>query len=177
MAQLAASIVNMDRGIGRVSEMIPQLPVAQTRLCRLTLLVATRLQQELDSNLKPQRLNHSEFTTLMMLYSRPDGASTPGELCEFATQGAANMTRIANALLARGLITRRSGTRDRRQVVIRITAVGRRLLQRILPPLFPHISGSFAGFSATERHELERLLCKVAANLDQLDAASSHESV
>ena len=170
MARLESSIRTMDQGIGHVSAMIPQLPAVPARLCRLVLMVGDRLQQELAARLKPNGLNHSEFITLMMLYGRPDGSSTPGELCEFATQGAANMTRIANALVARGLITRRSGTRDRRQVVIRITAAGRRLLRKVLPPLFPRIDGAFAGFSRSERDELGRLLYKLAINLDQLDA-------
>ncbi|MEO7071524.1 MAG: MarR family transcriptional regulator [Rhodanobacter sp.] len=170
MARLQSSILIMDQGIGHVSEMIPQMPAAQARLCRLVLMVGDRLQLELAANLKPHRLNHSEFITLMMLYGRPDGSSTPGELCEFATQGAANMTRIANALAARGLITRSSGTHDRRQVVIRITAAGRRLLRKVLPPLFPRMGGAFAGFSDGERDELDRLLGKLALNLDHLDA-------
>ena len=169
MARLESSILTMDQGIGHVSAMIPQMPAVPARLCRLVLMVGAHLQQELAANLKPNGLNHSEFITLMMLYGRPDGSSTPGELCEFATQGAANMTRIANALVARGLITR-SGTHDRRQVVIRITAAGRCLLRKALPPLFPRIDGAFAGFSRSERDELGRLLYKLAINLDQLDA-------
>jgi MarR family transcriptional repressor of emrRAB len=129
-----------------------------------------RLQRELEAIVKPFRVNHSEFTTLMILYSRPDGCSTPGELCDLAAQGATNMTRIANALLKRGLISRRSNARDRRQVVIRITAAGRRFAQLMLPPMFPRLADAFTGFNAGERHELRRLLCKLAANLDQLDS-------
>jgi DNA-binding MarR family transcriptional regulator len=171
MAGLESSIAHMDQGIDRIGAMMPLLPAKSARLCRLLLMAGDRLRLELASRLKPHRLNHSEFITLMMLYGRPDGSSTPGELCEFATQGAANMTRIANALLARGLITRRSGTHDRRRVVIRITAAGRRLLTKVLPPLFPPLDAAFAGFSRNERDELGRLLCKLAINLDQLDAS------
>ena len=80
------------------------------------------------------------------------------------------MTRIANALLKRGLITRRSDAHDRRQVVIRITAAGRRLAEKMLPPMFPRITNAFDGFNTGERDELRRLLCKLADNLDQLDS-------
>ncbi len=170
MAQLGECILTMDQGIGRVSQTIPEMPAAQARLCRLMLIVGGRLQRELEAIVKPYRINHSEFTTLMILDSRPDGCSTPGELCDLATQGATNMTRIANALLTRGLISRRSNAHDRRQVVIRITAAGRRLAQKMLPPMFPRIADAFTGFSAIERDELRRLLCKLAANLDQLDS-------
>lgn len=173
MARLGDCIQSMDQGIGRISQIIPEMPAEQARLCRLLLIVGDRLQRELNGVVKPYQMNHSEFTTLMILYSRPDGCSTPGELCELATQGATNMTRIADALLKRGLISRRADARDRRQVVIRITAAGRRFAQRILPPMFPRIADAFGGFHANERDELRRLLCKLAANLDELDRGVS----
>lgn len=169
MARLGECIRSMDQGIGRVSQIIPDMPAAQARLCRLLLIVGGRLQRELEASVKPYRINHSEFTTLMILYSRPDGCSTPGELCELATQGATNMTRIANTLLKRGLISRRSDTGDRRQVIIRITAAGRRFARGMLSPMFPRMADAFTGFSAGDRNELRRLLGKLAANLDQLD--------
>ncbi len=173
MAELGNHIAMMDQGIGRVSQIIPTLPAMEARLSRLMLMVSARIEGELESKLKPHRLNHSEFLTLMMLYSRPDGSSTPGELCEFATQGATNMTRIANALVKRGLITRSTSAEDRRRVVIRITAAGRRLVQKMLPPLFPRMDGMFADFSVADRHQLDRLLRKLARNLDQLGQAAS----
>ncbi len=171
MAQLESRIQHMDQGIGHLGTIIAELPATQARLCRLLLMVGDRLQQELADALSRHRLNHSEFITLMMLFSRPDGSSTPGELCELATQGAANMTRITSALLARDLITRRTGTRDRRQVVVRITAAGRRLLRKVLPPLYPRMTGAFVDFSNAEQDRLGRLLCKLARNLDQLNPA------
>ncbi|MDE2156538.1 MAG: MarR family transcriptional regulator [Xanthomonadaceae bacterium] len=168
MANLTKCIDMMDEGIGRVSLVIPQMPAAEARLSRLMLMVGSSLEEELEAKLKPHKLNHSDFLTLMILYSRPDGHSTPGELCEFASQGATNMTRIANALVKRGLITRRAGEADRRCVLIHITAAGRRLVQKMLPPLFPRIGAMFTGFSEADKRQLSRLLRKLAHNLDRL---------
>lgn len=173
MAELGKHIAMMDQGIERVNQIIPQLPAVESRLSRLILMVGASIDGELEFKLKPYKLNHSEFLTLMMLYSRPDGSSTPGELCEFATQGATNMTRIANALVKRGLITRGASAADRRRVVIRITAAGRRFVRKMLPTLFPRIDGMFADFSDADKHHLDRLLRKLARNLDQLSQASS----
>jgi len=158
----------MDEGIDRVGQLVPQMPVAEARMCRLMLMLGATIDRELEAKLKPNKLNHSEFLTLMILYSRPDGSSTPGELCEFTTQGATNMTRIANALVKRALITRGSSKEDRRRVLIRITPAGRRFVQKMLPPMFPPIGAMFAGFSATEMRQFDRLLRKLAGNLDQL---------
>ncbi len=168
MANLANCIAMMDEGIGRVGQIIPQLPAPEARMCRLMLMLGSTIERELEFNLKPHKLNHSEFLTLMILYSRPDGSSTPGELCEYATQGATNMTRIANTLVKRGLITRRASREDRRRVLIRITLAGRRFVQKMLPPMFPQLGAMFAGFSDTDQRQFDRLLRKLTGNLDQL---------
>jgi MarR family transcriptional repressor of emrRAB len=157
----------MDEGIDRVGQLVPKMPVPEARMCRLMLMLGGAIDRELESKLKPHKLNHSEFLTLMILYSRPDGSSTPGELCEFTTQGATNMTRIANALVKRALITRGSSKEDRRRVLIRITPAGRRFVQKMLPPMFPQVGAMFAGFSVNDMRQFDRLLRKLAGNLDQ----------
>lgn len=169
MPLLKQCIAMMDEGIERVSGIIPQMPVIETRLCRLMLMLGRDIDLELEYELKPSQLNHSEFLALMILYSRPDGTSTPGELCEYTNQGATNMTRIGNALVKRGLVNRAANETDRRQVLIRITAAGRRTVQKILPPMFPRIANLFADFSPTDKHQLDRLLRKLANNIDKLD--------
>ncbi len=173
MVRLKNCMKHMDEGIARVSEIIPQMPAVEARLCRLMLMLGDGIAQELEFKLKPHKLNHSDFQTLMILYSRPDGSSTPGELSEFATQGATNMTRITNALVKRGLITRSASEADRRRVLIHITAPGRRLVQKVFPSMFPRIDSVFAGFNDADKRHLDRLLRKLAHNLDQLNEASS----
>lgn len=170
MARLGDCIPMMDDGIARMRGLVPGMPAGEATLFRLLLMVGTRMDEDVAEKLKPQQLNHSEFLTLMMLHSRPDGSSTPGELCEFTSQGSTNMTRIGNALVKRGLVSRGASKQDRRCVLIRITAAGRRFVQKLLPPLFPRLEAMFTGFSATERRQFDRLLRKLAHNLDQLDA-------
>ena len=167
MATLKKCIGMMDDGIERTIQLIPELPAAEAKLSRLMLMVAGSIEEELEAELKPHKLNHSEFLTLMFLNSRPDTSSTPGELCEFTKQGATNMTRIGNALVKRRLITRGNSDDDRRRVVMRMTMAGRRLVLKMLPPLFPRLDMMFAGFSAADKKNLSRLLLKLADNLDQ----------
>ena len=169
MRQLDECIAMMDEGIARVRDVLPEMPATEVALARLLLLVGGGMQEELERKLKPVKLNDSEFLTMMVLFSQPDGSSTPGELCIYTSQGATNMTRIANALVKRGLIVRGPSKEDRRRVSIRITPAGRRLVQQMLPPMFPRLRAQFAGFSAAEARNLGRLLRKLAHNLDQLD--------
>ena len=114
-------------------------------------------------------------SVVLELYSRPEGASTPGELCDFTSLGATNMTRIANALVERGLIKRGPSAQDRRRVEIQITPAGRRFVQKLLPNLFPPCGAAFAGFSETDKRSFSRLLLKLADNLDRLDEALSQK--
>ncbi len=169
MALLSTCIAMMNEGIDRLGDAIPDMPAEKGKLSRLMLMVGSRLQEELELMLKPHKLNHSEFLTLMILYSSPDGSSTPGELCEYTSQGATNMTRIGNALAQRGLIARAASEQDRRQVLIRITLAGKRFVQKMLPTLFPRVNAMFDGFSDADRRQLGRLLRKLAGNLDHLD--------
>lgn len=158
----------LDEGIARVREIIPEVP-QDAALCRTLLVLSECMQERLEHKLKPHKLNDSEFRTLMMLFSKPDGSSSPSELCAFTSQGATNMTRIADALVKRGLITRGSSAEDRRRVVVRITAAGRRFVQKMLPTMIPNLQRIFAGFNEADRRNLNRLLRKLADNLIQLE--------
>jgi len=53
MAQLTNCIAMMDQGIERVSQIIPQMPAVEARLCRLMLMVGSSLEEELEFKLKP----------------------------------------------------------------------------------------------------------------------------
>ena len=173
MALLGDCITMMDEGVDRLVDAIADMPAQEAKLSRLMLMVGNSLLEELEFKLRPHKLNHSEFLTLMILYSSPDGCSTPGELCEYTSQGATNMTRIGNALAKRGLIVRGASEQDRRRVQIHITPAGRTFVQEMLPTLFPRVSAMFHDFSETEKRQLGRLLRKLAGNLDHLDELSA----
>ena len=58
---------------------------------------------------------------------------------------------------------------DRRCVLMRITAAGRRFVQKMLPSMFPGLEAMYAGFSAAERDQLIAFLKRLTVNLDRLD--------
>jgi MarR family transcriptional repressor of emrRAB len=166
MSSLKPCVDALYDGVDRVAQRIPALPRSEVFLVRLLMLTAGALLREFESKLKPYGLNDSDFRTLMMLYSAEDGSATPGELCVLAEQKPTNMTRIANALAKRELISRSHATQDRRQVVLKITAAGRQFVNLMLPPMFPPLVESFACFSEDERTTFEKLLKKLALHID-----------
>ncbi len=152
----------------RVACLLPKFPVEQVGSTRVLLMVGAALQHRLELRLRPHALTDSEFITLMALFSQPDGSASPGELCEHTSQGATNMTRIANAMLKRRLIRRGRSKHDRRRVVISITPAGVALVRLVLPSLYPDIEQLFEDFSPTQMRGTRRLLRKFALNLDRL---------
>jgi len=155
-------------GVERVGQKIPDMPKQLIVLARLILIVGRRLEESLTQQLAPHRLNHSELVTLMFLYSRPDGVSTPTELCAVTWESTSNMTRIGNALIGRGLIVRSQSQTDRRRVVISLTPSGCRFVRSLVPTMFPVLHELFAGFGAANLARLQRLLVKLAGNVDHL---------
>ncbi|MDF3981554.1 MarR family transcriptional regulator [Luteibacter sp. PPL201] len=166
MSRLKPCVDALYEGVGRVADNIPGLPTCEVLLLRLLLLNGEALLRDIEDKLKPVDMNESDLRTLMMLYSSADGTSTPSELCTLAEQKPTNMTRITTMLVKRGLISRSHATHDRRQVVLTITAEGRRFVRKLLPPMFPDLKDRFACFSDSERKTFERLLKKLALHID-----------
>jgi len=165
---LTDRIKMLDEGVAGVRKLVPGVPTG-VEMCRMLVLISESLQVELEHKLRPHKLNDSEFRTLITLFSKPDGTSTPGEICLFTSLGTTNMTRIANALVKRGLITRGRNAEDRRSVVMQITPAGKRFVQKMLPTMFPRLKRVFEGFTKDDRSHFNRLLRKLAHNLSQLE--------
>jgi MarR family transcriptional repressor of emrRAB len=172
MNRLQDSMRILDTGIARVAESLPGVPREEVTLTRLLLMVGGKLLEELERDLKPHGLNDSDFRTLMMLFSSPQGCATPSELCAYAQQSPTNMTRIANALVKHGMVTRAHGVEDRRRILLSITPAGRRFVRKFLPPLFPRVSDAFAGFSDSDKRTMDRLLRRLVLNIDSMTATS-----
>jgi MarR family transcriptional repressor of emrRAB len=168
MGRLLDCLDSMEAGIGRTAERVPALPETEVVLMRLLLMGGSVVADEFERALKPHGLNESDFRTLVVLFSSPQGRAHPGELCQFATQTPTNMTRIADGLVRRGLITRSPSDEDRRRIVLQITPAGQRFVRKLLPLLVPRVRQLFAGFSAADKRHLNRLLHKVVRNLDAM---------
>ena len=167
MNKVTEIIAGLDEGMARVEQIVPGMPIDDVRLYKLLTLTAGAMQDELThAALKPHGMAESDFHALMMLFSSPNGSATPSDLACVATQSSPNMTRIANALAKKDLISRSHATHDRRQVLLRITPAGRRFVSKMLPPMFPPLVENFACFSPIERKTFEKLLKKLALHID-----------
>ena len=156
----------MHGGVQRLAAQCGALPVDEIMLVRKLKHIGTSISSRLESILEPHGLAEADFIALVQLLGSPGHSASPGELCGLTAQRPTNMTRIADALVARGFATRTADTRDRRSVLLRITARGERLARTLLPQLAGEVHGILAGLGGPQQRQLDRLLLKLARTLD-----------
>jgi MarR family transcriptional repressor of emrRAB len=162
---LPSQVDRIEAGLKRVATRFPDLPVPEFLLSRLIVFLGRDLAAIHDQLLHPRGLSESDFRVLMALFSQDDGSAFPSELCARMAQSPANITRISDALVERGLITRSSSEQDRRRMILRITPQGEQLLHEFLPSMFAVVRKCFADLSDAEIKSITGLLKRVAATV------------
>ena len=165
-ARLEQRAAEIEAAVTRAAARFKEIPVTETVILRLLMLLGREISSILEHSLRPHGLNETDFRTLMMLFSLPDGVAHPGDLCAFVSQSPANMTRVADGLHERGLITRVASEEDRRRTILHITPAGERLALALLPQMTAQTRALFEPTSAAER---QALLLKLRALIVQLD--------
>jgi MarR family transcriptional repressor of emrRAB len=158
----------MEANLQNLKQRMPDLPVSGILLCRLVLHIGREMAARFEQQMKPFGLAEAEFRVLTTLFSQPEGVAHPSDLCARTSQSPANMSRISDALVARGLITRVSSVHDRRRMVLRITEEGEEFVQQLLPKLHQPLRRMLKDFPEAEQRQLADQLKRLAAELDQL---------
>jgi DNA-binding MarR family transcriptional regulator len=99
-------------------------------MCASFRRAARGLTQAYDEALRPLGLRVTQFTILQALALA--GEASQGELGELLVMDSTSLTRTLRPLSARGWIEDRRG-KDRRERRLRLSAAGRRQLQRATP--------------------------------------------
>lgn len=163
---MSLQIELVEANLERLQGRMPDLPVVSIMLSRLLQHVGRGMHAMLEYNLRRCELNEAEFRVLMSLFSQPDGIAHPGDLCSSTDQSPANMSRISDALVDRGLITRVPSLQDRRRLVLHITGQGEDLVRALLPPMYRALRTLLKDFSETEQKDLIAKLKRLSADLE-----------
>ena len=104
--------------------------------------------------------------------ARDDGIG-PGKLATEVSLSPATITGILDRLERQGLVTRERSTFDRRQIVVRITERGRKLVDSAPLPLHERFSRRLARLPESQQADIERTLSLVVEMMEaeHLDAA------
>lgn len=119
---------------------------------------ADRLHQAVTVFLKAHDLSPTQYNALRILRgARPDGLPS-GEIGARLVNKDPDITRLLDRLEKRGLVRRKRGEADRRQVVAQITPAGLRLVAKLDGPVIEHHRETLGHLSAAQLKSLIRLL-------------------
>lgn len=165
-APIGESFVATEARIATVARRTPGYPDQLVTLMRLTVHLQKRMQDRYNAALKAHRLNFVTYNALMMIYGSDDERLRVSQLAAATGEKATNVTRICDELVTKGLIRRTADVRDRRAVVLSLSARGRRLIEAVLPEMWILLEQFYAPFSQPQRDALEALLRRQLAALE-----------
>jgi DNA-binding MarR family transcriptional regulator len=124
-------------------------------------------QKKFSQLLLEHTLTLPQFLVLISIKRR--GAGCPiGALAEATFQSHPTMTGIVDRLQDKRLVVReRDNSQDRRQVVVNLTGMGRRLLDRANTARRERMSRALSKFTANDRREFARLLTAYLETLEK----------
>ena len=94
----------------------------------------------------------------------------PTELMQATLLSSGGMTKRLDRLEQAGLVSRRPDPNDRRGTLVRLTARGKQLVDRILPEHLANEERLLAPFPRTERRTLDELLRKLLPALEAVES-------
>ena len=124
--------------------------------------VSSRLRDDFDTTLP-------RFDFLSQLERNPGGLRMT-EISKRMMVTGGNVTRIADQLLAEGLITRSVAPGDRRAAIVKLSAAGRRAFADMARRHEGWIVEMFAGLSEADRTQLYALLAKLKRHLNAAES-------
>lgn len=154
-----------DERLKRVKARMPGFALEPMRLARMIYLVQKKLRDQMNTALHAYDLAESSYMVLAILYGSQDESSSATALSEACKEKPANLTRICDELMARGLITRQPKPGDRRAVMIVLTEEGRTLVEEILPKVSAQAEAAFAAVDASGLRQMAELNLQVLEGL------------
>ena len=151
--------------IDSVCQRVPEENRSDVLIKHLLKHIDTRMGSLLKEALREHDLNHVSFTALLMLYNAQADSINPSVLSAATGESRANVTRICDELLKKGLLTRAPSQEDRRRIDLKLALAGEAEIERLLPLMRTKLSILFSCFDNQEKKELETLLKRLLAHL------------
>jgi DNA-binding MarR family transcriptional regulator len=123
-------------------------------------MVSNAVSQEFARKLESQGVTVAEWVFLRMLWN--SGSIAPSDLADRLTMTKGAISKLADRLAEKGLIDRVANSGDKRAQTLSLKPAGRKAIPRLAALADANDAAFFAELSAGERHQLGRLLRKIA---------------
>lgn len=126
------------------------------------LLLANRALDALDEICQPHGITHQQYVALwtLCLADDPDAGIAMGTVADGLLNRASDTTRLVDRLAKAGLAERLANPADRRSVLVRATADGRRVFAAVTPALQAFHRQQWSNLEPGEVEVLHGLLAK-----------------
>ena len=122
-------------------------------------LVASRFAADVDRVCSEEDLTESHYRILWVLcLSESADGLTMGEIVDGLVNKASDATRLVDKLERQGLVKRKPSPRDRRKMMVTVTASGRRVFARLTPRIKELHVEQMSGMSNNDKRQLVSLL-------------------
>lgn len=138
------------------------------KLVRVVNLTARPFSESIG---KAHQLSLTEWRVLLVLANHPRVAAS--EVAAFTGLDKMSVSRALAALLRRGRVVRTVDSADKRRMLLRLSAEGDRLYERIGLPARDREQSLFRGIGASEQDQLGKLLDRLIDNLAAADRGSA----
>ena len=135
------------------------------KLVRVVNLTARPFSESIG---RAYQLSLNEWRVLLVLANHPQIVAS--EVAAITGLDKMTVSRAVAALERRGRVVRKVDVADRRRILLRLSAAGERLYERIGVPAKARERSLFSGMSAADQARLDRLLDRLIANLAVADA-------
>jgi DNA-binding MarR family transcriptional regulator len=149
----------IDRMVAAWKEARPDLDPSPLELVGRVIVLAQHLVRSVELALEKHHLTLGQFDILATLRRHgPKGGLIPSQLLESVMLSSGGMTARLDSLTESGFIYRKTDPKDRRKVVVALTAKGRRLIDAATATRFNEAAESMPPLGAGERTVLAELL-------------------
>jgi DNA-binding MarR family transcriptional regulator len=139
------------------------LPVDDSIFFKLVRVVNLTARPFSESIGRSYHLSLNEWRILLVLANHPRVAAS--EVAALTGLDKMTVSRAIAALERRGRVVRKVDATDRRRMLLRLSAAGERLYERIGLPAKARERSLFRGIAAADQERLEHLLDRLIANL------------
>ena len=148
----------------------PELDLTATTTSLILLRVASDLIAAIHDELAEHGISQGRFTILMMLENcpeeeSPDRSLSPSDLADMCGVSRASISGLLDGVGKDGMVQRGADKRDGRGRPVRITAKGKRFLDKMLPTHFTWLARVMQNLDEAERRQLIELVSKIDPNV------------